>query len=134
MGMGFVVVRYELKKEEKFLSELYIPKNKTFAVITEFHPSRKKFTYQVPDEWGRIHEITESVDENSARRMRVGDTVMVYRKTGTLFSRSHLVSRIESNRMYPGMLISLKKFFLYGCIFFAIQIPFFGILFFSKGE
>ncbi|MCE9499045.1 MAG: hypothetical protein K8R21_00770 [Leptospira sp.] len=75
-----------------------------FATLTEYHPvlrDGKKdhvYTYLVPDEMGKLHEITESVDNVTNRKLRIGDTVITKRKTIQIYGKEYVISRIEGNQ------------------------------------
>ncbi|MCC5816067.1 MAG: hypothetical protein JJT78_15055 [Leptospira sp.] len=109
-----------MKNTNSEFKELEIPANRGFAVLLEFHSKGRKFTYQVSDERGRIHEITEVVDEETSRKLRVGDTISIYRKTITIFGRRTVISKIMSSAKIYSPLQSLYNYIFNGSVFFSI--------------
>jgi len=89
---------------KKNYSSLLESGNTTFATLTEYHPvfrNGKKehaYTYLVPDEIGKLHEITETVDPSTNIRLRIGDTVVTKQKTIEIYGKEYIISRIEGNR------------------------------------
>lgn len=123
--------------ERSHLSDEYSrirePIFQAFAVLTEHQPKHKKFTYQVPDEIGRIHEITEIVDAVSGRKLRVGDTVAVHRKSIVSFGKAEVLSRIDSNSTAWNPYAFMTVILSIGTGFFlAVAILSTGILFLNK--
>ncbi len=75
----------------------------TFSVLTDQHSTKdgtKKhyiYTYLIPDSYGRMNEVVEIVDQNTNKRLRVGDTVLTKSMTIQLFGRNVLISKIVGN-------------------------------------
>ena len=97
-----------------------------FAQLTEYHTIRKfsgtyhSYTYKVPDFDGELHEVTEVVDNELNRKLRVGDTVPVKRKTVELFGKTTIISMINGNKLsYKplGLLIQIGET---GTVFFIV--------------
>ncbi|WCL47715.1 hypothetical protein [Leptospira sp. GIMC2001] len=107
------------------------PQNFNFAVLQEFLPKSRKFSYTVIDEKGKIHEFTESVDAALSRRMRVGDTVPVYRKTFVSFGRKEIMSKLKNNSRPFNPLNALSNLVMSGILFstFACFVSLCGMLF-----
>lgn len=123
-------VGYEKKYLESVEKDLDSPSNRSFAVLQEFQTGGKKFTYEVSDEWGKVHEVTEVVDEASARKLRVGDTIPVLRKSVHIFGKQTMLSRIISNSNKPQSFeilqnITFYSIFFFGLVSFATSILFF---------
>jgi hypothetical protein len=118
-SFGFWIAK-EMDNINSELEELEIPANRGFAVLLEFHSKGRKFTYQVSDERGRIHEITEVVDEATSRKLRVGDTISIYRKTITIFGKRTVISKIMSSVKTYSPLRNLYNYTFNGSIFFSI--------------
>lgn len=98
---------------------------KTFSILKEHHIKYKNgqrqdiYTYEIPDETGEMHEISEAVDSKTQNRLRVGDTVICIRKIVQLSGKKIVISRIEGNTASPPNYTFLKNFSLIG-IGFAI--------------
>jgi len=101
-------------------SQLEISGSKSFGTIKEFNSTEKQslknhiYTYSVPDETGRLTEIVEYVDPITNKKLRIGDTVVVVRKTIQLLGKSTLISRINGNTNSIPHNILIEKFSLYG--------------------
>lgn len=135
----FGMLFFWIHSEKVFLDNMYTslesPANRSFAVLQEFHPKGRKFTYQVSDERGRIHEITEVVDESTARKLRVGDTISIYRKTIILFSKRTVISKILTSERTHSELSGLYSFTRNGAFFFGgLCLVSFCFFAFSKKE
>jgi hypothetical protein len=113
-------INVEMKNIDSEFEKLEIPANRGFAVLLEFHSKGRKFTYQVSDERGRIHEITEIVDEETSRKLRVGDTISIYRKTITIFGKRTVISKIMSSAKNYSPLQNLYNYTFNGSLFFGI--------------
>ena len=104
-------------------NQLEISGSKSFGTIREFNLTEKQnlknhiYTYSVPDETGRLTEIVEYVDPITHKKLRIGDTVVVTRKTIQLLGKSTLISRINGNTNSIPHNILIEKFSLYGVIF-----------------
>ena len=76
---------------------------KSFSTITAYHQvvsgnnKRHIYTYLVTDEFGKIHEMTEFVDDKSHLRLRVGNTIVTRQKKIKLAGKEKILSRIEGN-------------------------------------
>lgn len=131
----FLWIHIERKQLVIDYNSLRSPDNQSFAVLLEYLQKHRKFTYQVPDERGRIHEITEYVDSISSRRLRVGDTVRVHRKSIYSFGKSEIISSIDSNTRESIPHQSLYYILGIGIIFFFSSFAIGSIaLWFSKKE
>lgn len=125
MSMGLIMIQLEKNFLKSQLNQLVKPPNQSFGVILETHPSKKKISYQVPDEFGKIHEVTEYMDESTFRKIRVGDSITVYRLTGLVLGKRTILSIIEKNNekhYYLQSIENLFNFFFFGFIYFIILI------------
>ncbi len=97
--------------------------SKSFGTVKEFNLTEKQniknhiYTYTVPDEAGRLTEIVEYVDPLTHKKLRIGDTVVVVRKTILLLGKSTLISRITGNTNSIPHNILIEQFSLYGVMF-----------------
>jgi len=95
-----------------------------FARLTEYHTIKKfsgtyhSYTYKVPDFDGELHEVTEIVDNELNRKLRVGDTVQVKRKTVKLFGKTTVISMINGNKLSFKPLDLLIQIGKTGTVFF----------------
>lgn len=104
---------------QNYYEDLESPQNFNFAVLQEFLPKSRKFSYTVIDEKGKIHEFTETVDTALSRRLRVGDTVPVYRKTFVSFGRKEIMSKLKNNQRTYSPLSALSNLIIAGILFFT---------------
>lgn len=104
-------------------------KYEDFAVLQEYLPKLSKFTYAVTDEYGKVHEITESVHKNLNKKLRVGDTVVVNRKTVVILGKKELIASIKGNTVEFPLLHVLEDFLKYGVAIFGFTLFSAGIAF-----
>lgn len=99
----FLLSYYRNQQLENSYSELETIGSKTFGTIREFHLLEKVgnknyiYTYTVPDENGRLTEMIEYVDYNTHKKLRIGDTVVVVRKSISLLGNKTFISKIIGN-------------------------------------
>lgn len=100
--LSLVQHRKEIYKRE--LKSLVTQGATTFSVLKEHFVKYKNqtrydiFTYNIPDETGQILEVSEIVDSETQKLLRVGDTVECYRKAFWLEGRRVVLSRIKKNK------------------------------------
>ncbi|TGK09057.1 hypothetical protein EHO60_13645 [Leptospira fletcheri] len=100
----FGVAYWENRNLESVYDRLSSSGPKEFGVLMENSRLEKfgrpvhLYTYLVPDETGKKHEVTEEVDDLTQRRMRVGDTIAVRRQTWVSLGKNRILSRIVGNR------------------------------------
>lgn len=74
-----------------------------FATLSEYHPvidangKKHVYTYLVPDDSGKLNEVVEMVDPVIQRRLRVGDSVQIRRRTVRYLTKEMVLARIENN-------------------------------------
>ncbi len=106
---------------------------KSFSTLTGYHlvvsENRKRhiYTYLVTDEFGKLHEITEFVDDKSHLRLRVGNTVITRQKKFYLAGKERILSRIDGNKQILPNYNYLEKIAFFG-IGFSILIGFGGVV------
>ena len=95
---------------------------KSFATIKEYHASERKglkshiYTYSTSDENGRLMDIVEYVDIQTHKKLRIGDTILVTKKSIYLLGNQNLIARIQGNTYPPSDNIFLEKFAISGII------------------
>jgi hypothetical protein len=105
---------------------------KSFSTITGYHvvtsgsEKRHIYTYLVTDEIGKLHEITEFVDDKSHLKLRVGNTVVTRQKKFLLTGKERILSRIEGNNQILPNYNFLERIAFFG-IGFSILISIGGI-------
>ncbi|MCB1159813.1 MAG: hypothetical protein H7A25_20975 [Leptospiraceae bacterium] len=128
-----VFLKNRALKEE--YTDLETKGKKTFSTLTSYHNVNKSqqtvhiYTYLTPDSKGRMHEITEAVDEKTSRRLRVGDTIITYKKEVFLYFESKIISRIAGNQARVSD-YNFLQFFLLSGILFSIFLFFVSIFYF----
>ncbi len=131
-----LVSRRNLELIEAY-SELEISGSKSFGTIKEFNSTEKEglknhiYTYSVPDETGRLTEIVEYVDPITNKKLRIGDTVVVTRKTIQLLGKSTLISRINGSTNSIPYNILIEKFSLYG-VGFSLLLGFISLFMYKR--
>lgn len=106
---------------------------KSFSTLTGYHlvvsgnEKRHIYTYLVTDEIGKLHEITEFVDDKSHLRLRVGNTVVTRQKEFFLAGKERILSRIDGNKQILPNYNYLEKIAFFG-IGFSILIGICGMI------
>ncbi|MCZ8237480.1 MAG: hypothetical protein O9346_07765 [Leptospiraceae bacterium] len=90
-----------------------------FAVLQDYISHSRKFTYAVTDEYGKIHEVTESIDKDLNKKLRVGDTVPVYRRTVEILGKRELIASIQTKENLQHGLSILERFLFLGMLIFG---------------
>jgi hypothetical protein len=78
--------------------------SRAFGTIKEFNLTETQgtknfiYTYSVSDESGRLSEVVEYVDPIIHKKLRIGDSIIVVRKTIDLLGQKILISRIVGNK------------------------------------
>ncbi|MDV6236413.1 hypothetical protein CH379_012325 [Leptospira ellisii] len=121
-----------ISSENRHLDEVYHrlrePGETVFGTLTESVRVEKSgrrayvVSYRVPDETGKLHEITEQVDENLYRRLRVGDSIEVRRRTFETFGKIRVLARIKKNSLFVNDFDFMETFSLTGLCFSGILI------------
>ncbi|AOP36234.1 hypothetical protein A0128_19585 [Leptospira tipperaryensis] len=124
----YLVVSGENKHLDQVYQSLREPGATVFGTLTEsvrVEKSGKRaylVSYRVPDESGKLHEITEQVDENLYQRLRVGDSIEIRRKTFETFGKIRVLARIKKNSLFINDFDFLEIFALTGLCFSGILI------------
>ncbi|MBM9502278.1 hypothetical protein JWG44_18665 [Leptospira sp. 201903071] len=124
----YLVVSGENKHLDRIYQSLREPGATVFGTLTEsvrVEKSGKRaylVSYRVPDESGKLHEITEQVDENLYQRLRVGDSIEIRRKTFETFGKIRVLARIKKNSLFINDFDFLEIFALTGLCFSAALI------------
>lgn len=124
----YLVVSDENKHLDQVYQSLREPGATVFGTLTEsvrVEKSGKRaylVSYRVPDESGKLHEITEQVDENLYQRLRVGDSIEIRRKTFETFGKIRVLARIKKNSLFINDFDFLEIFALIGLGFSGILI------------
>lgn len=119
----FSIVQKEHAKLQSEYSDLRNTSEPIFAQLVEHTTVAKGqrsidlYTYLVPDEMGKMHEVTEKVDPELDRKLRVGDTVAVRRRTIEIFGKTKMISYIEENKIGPKTFDFLVLFSKMGVLF-----------------
>jgi len=119
----FLIIKNANNKLSEYYSSLEKSEDIYFGILTEYNQvvqnshTRHIFTYNVADSNGEIHEITESVDNNSSYKMRVGDTVAVKKQLIELFGKTRMISRIAINTLPYPLFSFLENLSLAGIVF-----------------
>lgn len=88
----------------RFYANLESEGTKAFGVIKDFNLTETRgnknfiYTYSVSDEYGRLTEVVEYVDPVIHKKLRIGDSVIVVRRTTHLFGQKILISRMVGNQ------------------------------------
>lgn len=109
----------------------------TFSILKDHFVKYKNntrydiFTYNIPDETGEIFEVSEIVDVETRKLLRVGDTVECFRKAFWLEGRRVVISRIKKNRIEIHEFEFMLSFARFG-IYFSLGISVLALVFYLK--
>lgn len=123
----FHLVRHRNEVYQKELKSLNKEGNSTFSILKEHFVKYKNqtrydiFTYNIPDETGHIVEVSEIVDPDTRKLLRVGDTVECYRKAFWLDGKRIIISRIKKNKSIFHEFEFMLKFSKFG-IYFSLAL------------
>ena len=124
MSVNYILTT-EADKIEISKKELSSSTETVFGQLTEYHAIKKyrgiihSYTYKVPGEYGNLHEVTKIVDSELNRKLRVGDTVAVKRKTVESFGKKTVISKIAGNKMSYQSFDLMIKITMAGTLFFT---------------
>ncbi|AYV57807.1 hypothetical protein [Leptospira kmetyi] len=119
----YLIVSGENKHLDQVYQSLREPGPTVFGTLTEsvrVEKSGKRaylVSYRVPDELGKLYEITEQVDENLHQRLRVGDSIEVRRLTFETFGKTRVLARIKKNSLFINDFDFLETFAMAGLCF-----------------
>ncbi|PJZ44171.1 hypothetical protein EHQ30_11420 [Leptospira brenneri] len=123
ISLLYSLVHFEnsyLKSETLTLST---EKNRSFAIVQELSRVKNQFpiAYQCHYSFGlsngSLYEITERIPYSIYKRLRLGDTIEVYKKEIRIFGRQTAISQIRGNEEPLPLLENLERYFLYGFIY-----------------
>ena len=101
---------------------------RSFGTIKEYHTSERRgikvhiYTYTTSDENGRLTDIVEYVDVQTHKKLRIGDTVLVTKKSINLLGNYNLIARIQGNSYPPANHKFLELYGVYGVMFSFLTI------------
>ncbi|EQA78514.1 hypothetical protein LEP1GSC193_1543 [Leptospira alstonii serovar Pingchang str. 80-412] len=122
----YLIVSGKNKNLDQIYQGLREPGPTVFGTLTESVRIEKSgrraylVTYRVPDESGKLYEITEQVDENLHQRLRVGDSIEVRRQTLETFGKTRVLARIKKNSLFINDFDFLETFAATGFCFSGI--------------
>ena len=71
---------------------------------------------------GKIHEITESIEHDLNKKLRVGDTVPVRRRTVEILGKKELIASIQKSDSPHHSFYILERFLFLGMVTFAVLV------------
>ncbi|EMM98297.1 hypothetical protein LEP1GSC021_4348 [Leptospira noguchii str. 1993005606] len=122
----YLFVHSENKQLDWIYQKLKEPGPTVFGTLTESVRIEKSggraylVSYRVPDEFGKLYEITEQVDENLYQRLRVGDSIEVRIQTLETFGKIRMLARIKKNSLSINDFNFLEMFSKIGLCFSLI--------------
>ncbi|GBF51899.1 hypothetical protein LPTSP4_34370 [Leptospira ryugenii] len=102
--------------------------NLSFAVVQEIGRVKNKFPIQYECHYsfslknGQLAESSEVIPYSIYRKLKLGDSIQIYRKEMTVFGRKIAVSKIKENDEVSTPLIHLERFFRGAVAYFAVLI------------
>ncbi|EMO52404.1 hypothetical protein [Leptospira noguchii] len=122
----YLFIHAENKQLDQIYQKLKEPGPTVFGTLTESVRIEKSggraylVSYRVPDEFGKLYEITEQVDENLYQRLRVGDSIEVRIQTLETFGKIRMLARIKKNSLSINDFNFLEMFSKIGLCFSLI--------------
>ncbi|PJZ83351.1 hypothetical protein [Leptospira harrisiae] len=122
----------KLQSETKTLNE---EKNRSFAIVQELSRVKNQFpiAYQCHYSFGlsngSLFEITERIPYSIYKRLRLGDTIEVYKREIKIFGKQTAISQIKGNEEPLPLLENLERYFQYGFIYLLVLV---GVTFFFR--
>ncbi|MCG6146241.1 hypothetical protein [Leptospira bandrabouensis] len=103
-------------------------RNRSFAIVQELSRVKNQFpiAYQCHYSFGlsngSLHEITERIPYSIYKKLRLGDTIQVYKKEIRTFGKLTAISRIKGNEEPLPLLENLERYFRYGFIYLLVLV------------
>lgn len=128
ISLFYSLVHFEnnyLKSETATLNE---EKNRSFAIVQELSRVKNQFpiAYQCHYSFGlsngSLYEITERIPYSIYKRLRLGDTIEVYKREIGIFGKQTAISRIKGNEEPLPLLENLEKYFQYGFVYLLVLV------------
>ncbi|MCW7482925.1 hypothetical protein [Leptospira kanakyensis] len=128
ISLLYSIVHFEnsyLKSETLTLST---EKNRSFAIVQELSRVKNQFpiAYQCHYSFGlsngSLYEITERIPYSIYKRLRLGDTIEVYKKEIRIFGKQTAISQIRGNDESLPLLENLERYFLYGFVYLLVLV------------
>ncbi|MGE8722888.1 hypothetical protein ACO2KH_17135 [Leptospira terpstrae] len=128
ISLFYSLVHFEnnyLKSETATLNE---EKNRSFAIVQELSRVKNQFpiAYQCHYSFGlsngSLYENTERIPYSIYKRLRLGDTIEVYKREIGIFGKQTAISRIKGNEEPLPLLENLEKYFQYGFIYLLVLV------------
>ncbi|MBM9547487.1 hypothetical protein JWG40_10710 [Leptospira sp. 201903074] len=114
-----------LKSQTTTLNE---EKNRSFAIVQELSRVKNQFpiAYQCHYSFGlsngSLFEITERIPYSIYKKLRLGDTIEVYKREIRIFGKQTAISRIKGNEEPLPLLENLERYFQYGFIYLLVLV------------
>ncbi|TGK82810.1 hypothetical protein EHQ23_16090 [Leptospira bourretii] len=128
IALFYSLVHFEnahLQLETKTLNE---ERNRSFAIVQELSRVKNQFpiAYQCHYTFGlsngSLYEITERIPYSIYKRLRLGDTIEVYKKEIRIFGKQTAISRIKGNEEPLPLLENLERYFQYGFVYLLVLV------------
>ncbi|TGL88289.1 hypothetical protein EHQ68_10730 [Leptospira congkakensis] len=103
-------------------------RNRSFAIVQELSRVKNQFpiAYQCHYSFGlsngSLYEVTERIPYSIYKRLRLGDTIEVYKKEVKIFGKQTAISQIRGNAEPLPLLENLERYFLYGFIYLLVLV------------
>ncbi|TGM77617.1 hypothetical protein EHR01_08385 [Leptospira mtsangambouensis] len=128
IALFYSLVHFEnshLQFETKTLNE---ERNRSFAIVQELSRVKNQFpiAYQCHYSFGlsngSLYEITERIPYSIYKRLRLGDTIEVYKKEIRIFGKQTAISQIKGNEEPLPLLENLERYFQYGFVYLLVLV------------
>ncbi|TGK83074.1 hypothetical protein EHQ24_07110 [Leptospira noumeaensis] len=126
ISLFYSLVHFENSYLKSETQTLTTEKNRSFAIVQELSRVKNQFpiAYQCHYSFGlsngSLFEITERIPYSIYKRLRLGDTIEVYKKEIRIFGKQTAISQIRGNEEPLPLLENLERYFLYGFIYLLV--------------
>ncbi|TGK86382.1 hypothetical protein EHQ31_08065 [Leptospira montravelensis] len=130
VSLFYSLVHFENQNLKTETANLNEEKNRSFAIVQELSRVKNQFpiAYQCHYSFGlsngSLHEITERIPYSIYKKLRLGDTIQVYKKEIRIFGKQTAISRIKGNEEPLPLLENLERYFQYGFIYLLVLVGF----------
>ncbi len=122
----YVTVRTQNQKLKHEYKHLKIAENSSFGSIQELSRIKRQFpiayecNYVFGLSTGNLFEATEKIPYSIYKKLKLGDSIEIFRKEVSIFGRTSAITTIKGNEETPPFLDNLERFFRIGLVYFLI--------------
>lgn len=126
ISLFYVVVRIENQKIKNEHISLISPQNQSFGSIQELSRIKNQFPIAYQCNYifglsdGNLFEATERIPYSIYKKLKLGDSIEIYRKEIRVFGRMTAISKAKGSLEIPPYLDNLERFFRIALTYFLL--------------